>query len=239
MDAHRAIVASLVRRASHALAAPDPTLTAPTADFLEMLIRLSDKASADPWGPNQAASLESSLLGGAVGFRQSASGYPAFWRRPVGWEDDLPLARASSMVSEVTPLVPWIRHEARPDDLLIIEEPEAHLHPARQVGLMRGLARLVQGGLRVIVTTHSESVLEALANLVTLSEVPAAVRAELPLTADQAGAWRFGPHSGASGSEVQEIALDRESGAFPSGFETVADALHDQWADARNRSAGS
>ena len=244
MDAHRAIVASLVRRASHPALAPDPTLSAPTADFLEMLIQLDDQASADPWGPNLAASLESSVLGGTVGFRRSASGYPAFWWRPVGWKDDLPLARASSMVSELAPVVLWLRHVARRDDVLIIEEPEAHLHPARQVGFVRGLARLVQGGLRVIVTTHSEWVLETLANLVSLSEAPAAARAELAdadlaLSPEQVGAWLFQPHKHARGSEVREMPLDRDSGAFASGFDRVADALHNQWADIRNRTGNS
>ena len=140
----------------------------------------------------------------------------------MGWKDDLPLARASSMVSELTSVVLWLRHEARRDDVLIIEEPEAQLHPARQVSLMKGLAQLVQGGLRVIVTTHSEWVLETLANLVSLSEAPAVVRDELPdadlaLSADHVGAWRFEPNSDASGSEVREIPLDRESGGVPLG----------------------
>ena len=244
MGAHRAILASLVRGASHSARAPDPTLTGTAADFLEMLIRLPDEASPDPWGPEQAANLESSVLGGAVGFRRAANENAAFWWRPAGWKDDLPLARASSMVSELTSVVLWLRHEARRDDVLIIEEPEAQLHPERQVSLLRGLAQLIQGGLRVIVTTHSEWVLETLANLVSLSAAPAADRAELPdadvaLSPDHVGAWRFEPDPGASGSAVREIPLDWESGAFPSGFDSVADALHNQWAATRNRSANS
>ena len=96
----------------------------------------------------------------------------------------------------------------------------------------------------MIVTTHSEWVLETLANLVSLSEAPAAVRAappdtDLALSAEQVGAWRFEPDPGASGSEVREIPLDWESGAFPSGFDSVADELHNQWAATRNRSVSS
>ena len=244
MDAHRAIVASLVRSASRPAGTPDPTLSAPTADFLEMLIQLGDQESADPWGPKLAARMESSVLGGAVGFKRAANGYPAFWWRPAGWDTDLPLARASSMVSELAPVVLWLRHVARRDDILIIEEPEAHLHPARQVRFVRELARLVQGGVRVIVTTHSEWVLETLANLVSLSEAPAAARAELAdadlaLSPEQVGAWLFQPHNRARGSEVREMTLDRDSGAFSSGFDRVADELHNQWADITNRRENS
>ncbi|MCY4057278.1 MAG: hypothetical protein OXG44_04675, partial [Gammaproteobacteria bacterium] len=91
---------------------------------------------------------------------------------------------------------------------------------------------------------HSEWVLEALANLVSLSEAPTAVRAkladaELALSADQVGAWRFQPHRRARGSEVWEMPLDRESGAFPSEFDRVADELDNQWAEISNGSQDS
>ena len=65
-----------------------------------------------------------------------------------------------------------MRHLVRPDDVLIIEEPESHLHPAMQVEFTRQLAGLVRAGIRVIVTTHSEWVLQELANLVRVSALP-------------------------------------------------------------------
>ena len=55
------------------------------------------------------------------------------------------------------------------DNVLIIEEPESHLHPAMQVEFVRQIATLVHSGIRVIVTTHSEWVLEELANIVRRS----------------------------------------------------------------------
>ena len=41
----------------------------------------------------------------------------------------LPIRRASSMVADLAPLAMWIDRLIRPGDLLVIDEPESHLHP--------------------------------------------------------------------------------------------------------------
>jgi predicted ATPase len=46
-----------------------------------------------------------------------------------------------------------------PGDLLLVENPEAHLHPAGQSKLGRFLARVAGSGVQVIVETHSDHVL--------------------------------------------------------------------------------
>ncbi|MHC5902620.1 AAA family ATPase [Streptomyces sp. S6] len=46
-----------------------------------------------------------------------------------------------------------------PGDLLIVENPEAHLHPAGQSKLGRFLARVAGSGVQVVVETHSDHVL--------------------------------------------------------------------------------
>ncbi|MCC9706889.1 DUF3696 domain-containing protein [Streptomyces sp. MNU76] len=46
-----------------------------------------------------------------------------------------------------------------PGDLLIVENPEAHLHPAGQSRLGRFLARVAGSGVQVLVETHSDHVL--------------------------------------------------------------------------------
>lgn len=242
MHAHRAVVASLVRRASRAgitAEEPIPALSGVLADFLELLVGLGDGPGRRR-GTRLAQRLEESLLGGAIGMTKSESGYPLFWWRPEGWKSDLPLARASSMVSELAPVVLWLRHVAGQGDVLIIEEPEAHLHPAMQVAFARELVSLVQFGVRVLVTTHSEWILDAIANLVRLSETPEDARgdladAELALPADKVGAWFFEPSRRPRGSVVREIGLDRDAGTFPSGFGLVSEDLYNQWADITNR----
>ena len=243
MHAHRVVVASVVERASSSgiLPAPQvPLLSGVLGDFLQQLITFEEsRLDHNEVMERLTERLEHDVLGGAVRVkRRRALGalYPMFSYRPVGWKGDLPLMNASSMVSELAPVVLYLRHLVRPGDVLIIEEPESHLHPAMQVALIRRLAEAVRAGVRVIMTTHSEWVLEELANLVRLSHVAESRRVEIDefefaLRSQDVGAWLFVPKRRPRGSTIKEIRLDVESGAFPVGFSEVAAALHNKWAE--------
>ena len=171
--------------------------------------------------------------------------YPHFTYQPKGWKDSLPLMNTSSMVSELAPVVlvsPPCRSARR--NVLIIEEPESHLHPAMQVEFTRQIAALVHAGIRVIVTTHSDWVLETLANLVRLSELPKAQRkgiegADLVLRPDQVGAWLFKSKKSPKGSVVEEIRFDPDAGGLESDYSDVAEQLYNEWATIGNRITGS
>ena len=171
--------------------------------------------------------------------RDIGSGYPSFDYIPHGWDQPLPLMRASSMVSELAPVVLYLRHLVRPDDVLIIEEPESHLHPGMQVEFTRQLAGLVRAGIRVIVTTHSEWVLQELANVVRASALSESERGgiaggDVALKPDDVGAWLFELDASGGGSKVREVGLD-ESGLYPADFDDVAAAMHNDWAEILSR----
>jgi predicted ATPase len=55
---------------------------------------------------------------------------------------------------------------ASPDTVLIVENPEAHLHPKAQSGIGEFLARVAAGGAQVFVETHSEHVLNGMRRMV-------------------------------------------------------------------------
>lgn len=242
MHAHRVVVSSLINRASRTglgVESPLPALSGVLADFLERLIELGDAESGEGVAAQLAERLEIDILGGAVRSRRSEVGYPSFLYQPANWKTNLALMNTSSMVSELAPVVLYLRHVVRPGDVLIIEEPESHLHPAMQVAFTRLLANVVRSGVRVVVTTHSEWVLETLANLVRLSEVDKSRRPEVSpgavaLRPDQVGAWLFEPKKRPKGSVVKEIPLDVASGTFPAGFNEVTEALYNNWAEIAN-----
>ena len=241
MHSHQVLVSTLIQSATTAGVHPStnvPLLSGVVADFLDALIGMSRMKR-----PARAMSevVEKNLLaGGVIRLRPSEMGYPSFSYRPANRDADLPLMRTSSMVSELAPVVLYLRYLVRPGDLLIIEEPESHLHPAMQATFARELARLVRFGVRIMLTTHSEWMLEALANLVRLSDLPEPQREGIPgadvaLTPGQVGAWLFKPGTGAAGTVVEEIPLDVEVGTYPAGFEEVTESLYNEWVGISNR----
>ena len=244
MHAHNVVVSALIESAAMTglrPAARTPMLSGVLADFLEQLIELDRSPYRRRRArPDLGTPIEKAILGGSVGVDKSeAIGYPHFTYRPEGWKESLSLMNASSMVSELAPVVLYLRHMVESGNVLIVEEPESHLHPAMQVEFTRQLAALVGAGIRVILTTHSEWVLEELANIVRRSALPMAERektasGKLALEPDEVGAWLFQPKRRPRGSVVTEICLD-DSGLFPSGFDDVAAALHNDWAELASR----
>ena len=91
-----------------------------------------------------------------------------------------------------------------------------------------------------MLTTHSEWVLDELANLVRLSELPKAQRkglagANVALSSDQLGVWLFEPKQRPKGSVVKEIPFDEDFGGFRSGFDDVAIGTYNDYAEISNR----
>ncbi len=241
MHAHNVVVSALIASAPTAGLRPatrTPTLSGVLADFLEQLIEIdrigptNRKAKERDLGRN----IEQAILGGSVQVDRSTHiDYPSFAYRPHGWKESLALANASSMVSELAPVVLYLRHMIKPGNVLIVEEPESHLHPGMQVEFTRQIAALIEVGVRVIITTHSEWLLEELANIVRRSQLPKAERGDEPaLRSDQVGVWLFEPKQRPKGSFISEIHLD-ESSLYPSGFDKVARSLHNEWADISSR----
>ena len=256
MHSHQVVVSALIQNATMGGLRPPadiPMLSGVLGDFLEHLIVMTSGERRRPdrakhsrrhdQRHDRARRLERHVLQGTVRIAPTETNYPQFLYRPEKWEDDLPLMRASSMVSELAPVVLYLRHLVEPGDVLIIEEPEAHLHPAMQAAFARELARLVRSGVRIILTTHSEWFLEQIGNLVRLSGLPEGRRQDIAgiedvdvaLRPDEVGAWLFKPRKRPKGSLVEEVKLDPDTGLYPTDYDKVSETLYNQSAMIFNR----
>lgn len=237
MQSHRVIATSLVKRSTRVGLErfPEvPTMSGVIADFMERIILYDDEIVPKDNMAHIAKTLENEVLFGQILLKPSASGYPDFRYIPHDSNEEFRLSQSSSMVSELAPLVLYLRSLVKPGDTLIIEEPEAHLHPGAQADMAVILARLVRAGVRVIITTHSDWLLKEIGNLIRTGELEKAGVdvSELPtsLQAEQVGIWHF-----QKSGKVEEIAYNRIDGVEPLEYLDVAEDLYNRSARLQNR----
>ncbi len=80
----------------------------------------------------------------------------------------LSLVESSSAVRSLLDIGFYLRHVATPGDLLMVDEPELNLHPENQRRVARLFARLVNIGIKVFITTHSDYIIKELNTLIML-----------------------------------------------------------------------
>ena len=193
------------------------------------------------FGPDSriAASIERSVLSGQINVETNEFGPPEFSFAPDGNSGlKVPMMRSSSMATELAPIVAFLRSHIEEGDLLIIEEPEAHLHPSAQQRLAGVLAYMVRKGLRVLITTHSHYMVEAMGMFLNSSRVDPDKRAdsmrllgdevdrELYLNEDEVAVYSF-DSANEVGTVVKQVPFDEDSLSFAP--ESYSDALVDQF----------
>lgn len=77
---------------------------------------------------------------------------------------------SASMVKSLASLVVYLRHQGKKGDLLIIDEPELNLHPDSQRRLARFFVELVNAGVNLIISTHSDYIIREINNAIMLSQ---------------------------------------------------------------------
>ncbi len=82
----------------------------------------------------------------------------------------LRMNESSGSVRALYLLSSYLYYIAAPGDILMIDEPELNLHPERQRQMARLLARLVNAGVKVFLTTHSDYLIRELNVLIMLKQ---------------------------------------------------------------------
>lgn len=141
-------------------------LTLPAIRFLNLLaLGLTD--TAGPYA-EEAAFLEEPLRGRvALAAGGGGVGVNEYYYRPEGSDARLDMSLSSSLVTELAPVILVLRHLGD-FPVLILEEPEAHLHPSVQRKLAQVIVRLIRKGLYVWITTHSENLCQQINNFLKI-----------------------------------------------------------------------
>ena len=213
-----------------------PALPGVTTEFLSDLVSL-DKGlrshrPSDKW--DKAVSfIEQNVLHGEIDLDESA-GLPyseIAYKTAAG---QFSLEHSSSMVSELAPLILFLKYLIHEGNLLILEEPESHLHPAAQRQLAQGIVRLVNAGVQVLITTHSDIIISQINNLLALRQASPELieqggfEPEDFLQPEQVGAYLFRYSQEQGGCETVSLEIDPDTGIDEDEFAAVFEAIYDE-----------
>lgn len=240
-QSHKALAGFLVSRSSliGIERFPDvPQLSGVVVDFISSLLRLEQRRKSKL--ESTAVFLEREAIEGTITFNSDKLSYPELYYqgREAG---PFPLFRTSSMVSELAPVVLFLRHIVDPTNLLIIEEPESHLHPEIQRKMARALVKLVRARVNVLITTHSDYLLEQISNFIRLGLLDSSERSRQGydeqdfLRPEDVGVYLFQDQKDGQGTKVQPLPLDAEHGIPDPEFQNVAEALYQETAGLQRR----
>ncbi len=231
LQGHKTLASLIIGRASSAWIESTEVERLPgvITDLIQALLVLDSGRAAQGKIGTIVEFLESNIVAGSVDVRKQLA-YPELkYHNEAG---EFHLHEVSSMVSEVAPVVLYLKYLVRAGHLFIIEEPESHLDPANQRLLARAIAMLVNAGVRVLVTTHSDIFLNQINNLMQVSSLDSRRRlrmgykAKEVLSPSDVSAYVFQPR--ADGTQVERLPVDSEYGISTESFDAVHRALYDE-----------
>lgn len=136
-----------------------------TVDFIRQLEGVAKRNSFITTTHPEVLEDFADIIGGEYEIAQNGQLY----YMPKGSRLRLTMVESSSAVRSLVLIGLYLRHVAYPGGVFMVDEPELNLHPANQRRVARLLARLVNLGIKVFVTTHSDYIVKELNSLIMLN----------------------------------------------------------------------
>jgi len=213
-----------------------PSLSEPLSDYFIDISTINNSFINRQY-KNIIENIENDILEGSIRYDDKAK---KIKYKPNNLNLEIDIAEVSSMISELSPLVIYLRHilhhkfssknfyeynyfrnrvSSRRYDIIFIEEPEAHLHPEIQVKLTRIFAELVKLNIKVIMTSHSNFMFNKTNNMIISKEIASNKIAVYHLIKTQ------------NGSLVNPNMIVSEDGIADDNFAEISKKLYEERVD--------
>ena len=233
LQGHKALSASIIQSATFAgiqSFSEIPQLSGTVSDFISNIITMNKDNGLFS---NIAKQLEKELFHGHITLSDSSkNATPEIKYTTKNYA--IPLHRTSSTISEIAPVTLYLKHIVNHNSLLIIEEPEAHLHPANQIIFAKYIVKMIRAGLNIIITTHSVFLLEQLGKYILAGKIDPKIRnKKLPsykedfLLIEDVSPYVF-VKQGMDNHCIDPIEMNDEEGISQEEFVKVTLGLHDE-----------
>ena len=140
------------------------SITQPVEDFLTFLLKHNYTPKTAAKNALLIQFIFNHLVDGSINEHGDVTTYT-----PKDQENEIPIYIASSMVNEVVPIVKALT-DSSDIDYIFYDEVETSLHPLKQVEMVKLLNRLNNRGIRLIISTHSDTMATKINNLQLLSQ---------------------------------------------------------------------
>ena len=203
----------------------------PIARYIDWLNEMTEAQKSKSDGFHRHAErLKKDLAGGVyrVAPRSGDISFKPYQRRRDGvGTPELGLHMTSSTVKSLFGLWFYLEYQACPGALLMIDEPELNIHPENQRRIARLMARLVNDGLRIVISTHSDYIIREINSLLMLiRDDDGALRRkhgyedEEVLKPETVGAYLFDDH------KIEPFDIDPEDGIRATTFDDVIENIN-------------
>lgn len=108
---------------------------------------------------------EENLISGKININAETGN---IYYKPKNVNTEFQMYLSSAVITELAPLYLFLKYGIINGDLLM-EEPEISLHPELQQQLTRVFIKLVNSNINILITTHSDTIVQHINNMIKLN----------------------------------------------------------------------